>query len=117
MTFDNGGIIDLNKPRRQVRAKHEKIFFLAIGLVVLGSILALSSIKAYALDENDCLSCHGNPDLTKTNAEGKKISLYVNEELVNTAAHRFIDCTTCHTSEPHEVDTPLTMMGLVTRYA
>ncbi len=85
---------------------------LSIGLVVVSSILMFSSIKGYALDENNCLSCHGNPDLSKTGNGGENISLYVSEEAVNTAAHRFIDCTTCHTSEPHKVNTPLTKLSL-----
>ncbi len=85
---------------------------LAIVFVVASSILAFNSIRGYALDENNCLSCHSNPDLTKASASGEKISLYVSEEAVNTAAHRFIDCTTCHTSEPHEVSTPLTKLSL-----
>ncbi len=85
---------------------------LAMGLMVVGLFLATNPIKTYALDENNCLSCHGNPELTKTGAEGKSISLYVSEEAVNTAAHRFIDCTTCHTTEPHEVTTPLTKLSL-----
>ncbi len=86
--------------------------FLAIGLVVVGLFLASISINTYALDENSCLSCHGDPDLTKTNAGGEKISLYVSEQAVNTAAHRYIDCTTCHTPEPHKVATPLTKLSL-----
>ncbi len=85
---------------------------LTIGLVVAVLVLASNTVKAHALDENDCLSCHGSPDLTKTNAGGEKISLYVSEDAVNTTAHRFIDCTTCHTSEPHKVATPLTKLSL-----
>lgn len=83
-----------------------------VGLVMAGSILAFSSSRVYALDENKCLVCHGNSNLTKTTAEGKKISLYVSQEAVNTAAHRYIDCTTCHTTEPHKIDTPLTKLSL-----
>ncbi len=85
---------------------------LVTGLVVVGSILAFSSTNTHALDEHDCLACHGNPDLTKTTDAGGEISLYVSEKLVNTAAHRYIDCTTCHTSKPHEVNTPLTKVSL-----
>ncbi len=81
-------------------------------LVVVGLFLAGDSIESYALDENNCLSCHGNSDLTKTGAGGEEISLYVSQEMVNTASHRFIDCTTCHTSEPHKVATPLTKLSL-----
>ncbi len=88
------------------------LLFLAIGLVVVSSILAFSYIKAYALDENNCLSCHDNPNLTKTGENGSEISLYVSEKAVNTAAPRFINCTTCHTSEPHKVATPLTKLSL-----
>lgn len=82
---------------------------------MVGLILVSSSTEAYALDENNCLSCHSNPDLTKTSTEGKRISLYVSEEAVNTAAHRFIDCTTCHTSDPHKVATSLTKLSLAQR--
>ncbi len=93
--------------------KIKKLFLtLLVVLVVVSSILIFRSTSGYALDENNCLSCHGNPDLTKTNTGGEKISLYVSEEAVNTAAHRFIDCTTCHTSEPHKVPTPLTKLSL-----
>ena len=81
-------------------------------LVVVGLFLAGDSTKTHALDENNCLSCHGNSDLTKTGAVGEEISLYVSQEMVNTASHRFIDCTTCHTSEPHKVATPLTKLSL-----
>ena len=80
--------------------------------MLAGVILALQATSAYGLDENNCLACHGNPEMTKTTGEGIKVSLYVNQEAVNTAAHRFIDCTTCHTSKPHEVDTPLTKQSL-----
>ncbi len=80
--------------------------------MVVGLSLASSFTEIYALDENDCLLCHGNPDLTKTTTGGEKISLYVSEELLNTTAHRFIDCTTCHSYEPHEVASPLTKLSL-----
>lgn len=68
--------------------------------------------RTYALDEKNCLSCHGNPDLSKTAADGSKVSLYVSQKAVNIAAHRYIDCTTCHTAGPHQVDTPLNKLSL-----
>jgi len=85
---------------------------LAAGFVLALVMLAFSGGQIYALDEHNCLACHGNPELTKVNGEGRVISLYVSEEAVNTAAHRFIDCTTCHTAQPHEVNTPLTKLSL-----
>ncbi|MFC2020644.1 cytochrome c3 family protein [Chloroflexota bacterium] len=88
------------------------VLFMVVGLLMAGFILIFSPTRVYGLDENNCLTCHGKPGLIKTNGEGTEIALYVNEEAVNTAAHRFIDCTTCHTTKPHEVDTPLTKLSL-----
>jgi hypothetical protein len=84
----------------------------AIGLVLVIMISAYNLSKTYALDENQCLFCHGNPELTKVTPSGQKISLYVDEEALNSSAHRFIDCTICHTSQPHRVATPLTKLSL-----
>ncbi len=53
-----------------------------------------------------------NKGLTKTIEDGRKVSLYINEEWVSTAAHRYINCITCHTPEPHKIATPLTKLSL-----
>ncbi|MDO8568038.1 MAG: cytochrome c3 family protein [Dehalococcoidales bacterium] len=93
--------------------KTRRLFLLlALGVLAAGGLLVLRSDTAYAIDENKCLSCHGNTNLTKTNGNGVKVSLYVNEKAANTGAHRYVDCTTCHTSEPHKVATPLTKQSL-----
>ena len=78
----------------------------------LAALLLMNQGEALALDENGCLSCHSNEDLFKTDENGDRISLYVSEEEVNTASHRFIDCTTCHSMTPHAVDTPLNKLSL-----
>jgi len=93
---------------------------LPIGLIVIGSLLTFSLIKAYALDENkrldenNCLLCHGDPELTETDESGNEISLYVSRETIDTAAHLDINCTTCHIPQktvPHEVAAPLTKLS------
>ncbi|MFH1003289.1 MAG: cytochrome c3 family protein, partial [Chloroflexota bacterium] len=89
-----------------------RFLWVAAGLAVAGVIFVFGYTPTYALDEHNCLSCHGNPDLTKTNADGVKISLYVSQPAVDESAHRYIDCTTCHTTEPHQVATPLTKLSL-----
>jgi nitrate/TMAO reductase-like tetraheme cytochrome c subunit len=88
------------------------ILALPFGLAVVAGLLFLGSSSALAEDENGCLTCHGNPTFTKTDASGRVISLYVNKELVNVAAHRFIDCTTCHGDSPHNGGSPLTKLSL-----
>jgi nitrate/TMAO reductase-like tetraheme cytochrome c subunit len=67
-----------------------------LAFAVLAAVLTVNQGKALALDENSCLDCHANPDLFKTDAN----------------AHRFIDCTTCHTDDPHHVATPLNKLSL-----
>ncbi|OGO38340.1 MAG: hypothetical protein A2147_10620 [Chloroflexi bacterium RBG_16_57_8] len=91
------------------------LVLLPLGVLIGGAILILGAGRSSALDENQCLACHGNSSLTKTDPSGRVISLYVSEELVNIAAHRFIDCTTCHTGDPHAVETPLTKLSLAER--
>lgn len=105
----------MNQSQRQATPNLRKVFLLLIVVLAVGfSILVLvfNSPLSYALDENNCLSCHGDPNLSKTDAQGRKISLYVSGQAVSAAAHRYIDCTTCHTTEPHKVVTPLTKLSL-----
>ena len=68
------------------------------------------------VDQNNCLSCHGDPSLkdimTKQRPDGSSIALYLDRTGLSVSVHRFNDCTTCHTSEPHKVETPLTKLSL-----
>jgi hypothetical protein len=88
--------------------------FFALIIIIVGivTVAVLDSDKSYALDENDCLSCHNDPLLTMPIVGGGEIPLYVDGDGLNNSAHRYIDCTTCHTTEPHLVDTPLTKQSL-----
>ena len=83
-----------------------------LAFAVLGALFAVNQGKAMALDTTGCLTCHSNPDLFKTDANGNKISLYVDKQEVDKSAHRFIDCTTCHGTDPHNTDTPLNKLSL-----
>ena len=84
-------------------------------LLVSGVLLLMRPNTAYALDENKCLSCHGNPNFSMTGPDGKKVSLYVDQSALDSSAHQFTDCATCHpthTKFPHPADTPLTKQAL-----
>ncbi|MBI4297028.1 MAG: hypothetical protein HY676_00670 [Chloroflexi bacterium] len=102
--------------RQGVAIAKKPFFILLLGIVMMAATAAIlrsyTSERAYGLDQNQCLLCHGNPDLAKTNSNSEKVSLYVKEEFLNTSAHRYIDCTACHTATPHQVDTPLTKLSL-----
>ncbi|MBI2917423.1 MAG: hypothetical protein HYY01_05440 [Chloroflexi bacterium] len=70
---------------------------------------------AYALDQNDCLHCHGALELTTRASSGAEVSLYVNKEGLDASAHRYVDCVSCHTTKPHDVPTPLSKLSLAAR--
>ncbi|MFH1651531.1 MAG: cytochrome c3 family protein [Chloroflexota bacterium] len=93
--------------------KMKKMLLLVAGFVILGGLFYfLNADRVLALDQTGCLACHGNENFTKPGANGQPISLYVSETAVNSGAHRYIDCTTCHTTDPHAVDTPLNKLSL-----
>ncbi len=73
-----------------------------------------SAPHAY-VDENNCLSCHGNHDaggvMTKQRPDGSMVELYVDPAQLRFSIHRFTDCTTCHGAKPHEADSPFTKLS------
>lgn len=81
-----------------------------VSLLVTGVVLGAGAPVA-ALDLNNCLSCHAVLDKTVTNADGREISLQIDPLDVDTGAHRYIDCATCHQTGAHQKDTPLTKLS------
>ena len=43
-----------------------------------------------------CLECHSDKTLTKTNAAGKEVSLFVDEALLKATLHKTNTCADCH---------------------
>jgi hypothetical protein len=68
------------------------------------------------VDQSNCLSCHGDPNLTdlmtKQRPDGTSVALYVDANGLQYSVHRFSDCTTCHSSKPHDTNSPLTKLSL-----
>ena len=60
------------------------LLFLAVGSAVAG------------VKNSDCLDCHGDNTLFKTNSAGKALSLYVDAAKLKLSAHRTNDCISCH---------------------
>jgi nitrate/TMAO reductase-like tetraheme cytochrome c subunit len=85
---------------------------ISAGLAVFGALLCFGAPKALAEDAQACMTCHGNPGFSKTDSTGRVISLYVAKDLMNTSAHRYIDCVTCHGDSPHNSGSPLTKLSL-----
>src|SRR5688572_29991761 len=59
-------------------------------------VIALELTAAAGLKDSDCLDCHSDKTLTKTNASGREISLFVDEANLKASAHRTNSCVSCH---------------------
>jgi formate dehydrogenase gamma subunit len=57
---------------------------------------ALAAEVSEAISNSDCLDCHGQADLTKTNSTGQAVSLYVDEVKLAASVHRTNLCAQCH---------------------
>ncbi len=64
---------------------------LAVALLVAGVL----SPPASAQENEDCLVCHEDPDLTGTR-DGREISVHVDAKLLAGSVHRDLDCVMCH---------------------
>jgi len=68
-------------------------------LAAMWLALAATTSDAGAADEiknSACLECHSDKALTKTNATGKEISLFVDEAKLAASAHKTNTCASCH---------------------
>lgn len=63
--------------------------------VCLGITLPFTTAGAFA--DSDCLECHSDKTLARTNAVGKEILLFVDPAKLAASAHRTNTCASCHT--------------------
>jgi formate dehydrogenase gamma subunit len=63
---------------------------------VLGFALATTVTAAPALSDSDCLDCHGIETLSKTNAAGREILLFVDKARLAASVHTTNSCISCH---------------------
>jgi formate dehydrogenase gamma subunit len=59
-------------------------------------VLAAGGHAAEFIKDGDCLDCHGDSTLTKTNAAGRAVSLFVNEAVLRASVHQTNACHACH---------------------
>src|SRR3974390_2847253 len=60
------------------------------------SALALATFGAEEIKNSACLDCHSDKSLSKTNAAGKEISLFVDEAKLAPSIHTTNPCASCH---------------------
>lgn len=54
-------------------------------------------VAAEAIPNSSCMDCHSDKELTKTNAAGREISLFVDEAKLAASVHKTNTCHSCHT--------------------
>jgi cytochrome b subunit of formate dehydrogenase len=62
----------------------------------LAANLVYGAVAPKAPSNSDCLDCHGDKTLNKTNAAGKAISLFVDVAKYTNSVHRTNACVSCH---------------------
>ncbi len=70
------------------RALQALVAFLIWGFTILSA--------SAGLKDGDCLDCHGDNTLFKTNSTGKAISLFVDAAKLKLSAHKTNACISCH---------------------
>ena len=51
---------------------------------------------AFSQDNEYCLECHSDKELTKTVNDSIEVSLYVSESMFENSVHEGFDCVSCH---------------------
>jgi len=60
-------------------------------------LLQAALVPGFAgVKNSDCLDCHGDNTLVKTNAAGKAVSIFVDAGRLKLSVHRTNDCVSCH---------------------
>jgi cytochrome b subunit of formate dehydrogenase len=79
------------------KARPIQLTFMRIALVLLaGCGLGLLSAVADKSPNSACLECHSDKTLSKTNAAGKEVSLFVDEAKLKATLHKTNTCADCH---------------------
>ena len=66
------------------------------GQVVAGRGVAAEGQVASRPGNGECLTCHGDRDLTGTDAEGQEIPVFIDEPAFARSVHSGLDCVDCH---------------------
>jgi formate dehydrogenase gamma subunit len=74
--------------------RHAVILWAATFLALNGPLAAASA--AEPIKNSACLECHEDKTLTKTNAAGKEVSLFVDVAKLAASVHKTNTCASCH---------------------
>ena len=72
------------------------LFSLLVGIGASAASLQDSKTPLLQIPNSACLECHSDKTLSKTNAAGKAISLFVDPAKLAASAHKTNTCASCH---------------------
>ena len=70
--------------------------FPLVAVVLFSSVSLPGALPAEPIKNSVCLECHADKTLSKTNAAGKEISLFVDMAKLGGSAHKTNTCASCH---------------------
>lgn len=66
-------------------------------LFALAAMLCLPASRAHAIDEDNCLICHGHRGMCYVDKENNFRLLYISESVYYNSPHGLFNCRSCHT--------------------
>ena len=75
-----------------------RFFRIVAVLFLVAAVPVLMTQRSWAIENSDCLECHGDESFTKEGPNGKEVSLYVDEAKFAASVHGQNDvaCVDCH---------------------
>ncbi len=58
-------------------------------------LMLLAGSNLYAVDDETCLECHSDPELTVQRGN-RMVSLYINPSILKNSVHKDVECASCH---------------------
>ena len=82
-------------PAEPMDVNRHIVVLLAATFLAFNGLLSAAS-AAEPIKNSACLECHGDKTLTKTNAAGKEVSLFVDLAKLAASVHKTNTCASCH---------------------
>jgi hypothetical protein len=73
-----------------------KAWIVSCGILFIFLLFGMTTGVAWS-DNSFCFNCHNDESLSRTDARGKKISLFVSEDGFKKSIHGEVSCSDCHT--------------------